>query len=79
LVSDPPADSEYRTEESGAIGAELAGETPDRWPAAGLDLVGLAVESAWTAPFHYRSLVLTRPCPDRFPRRDGVPAKRPLF
>jgi 16S rRNA (guanine527-N7)-methyltransferase len=79
LVSDPPADSKYGTEDPDAIGAELAGESPDRWPAAGLDLVGLAVERAWTAPFHYRSVVLTRPCPDRFPRRDGVPAKRPLF
>jgi 16S rRNA (guanine527-N7)-methyltransferase len=78
LVSDPPAES------GGAPVAQPTdwggpGRPPDRWPAAGLDLVGLAVERSWAAPFHYRSLVLTRPCPERFPRRVGVPAKRPLF
>jgi 16S rRNA (guanine527-N7)-methyltransferase len=79
LVSDPPQESEGRSAAQGPIGVEHASETPDRWPVAGLDLVGLAVEGVWAAPYHYRSLVLTGPCPDRFPRRDGVPAKRPLF
>jgi 16S rRNA (guanine527-N7)-methyltransferase len=78
LVSDPPGEGECPPTR-GSIGARRASGTPDRWPEAGLDLVGLAVEGAWASPFHYRSLVLTRPCPDRFPRRDGLPAKRPLF
>jgi hypothetical protein len=30
-------------------------------------------------PFHYRTFVQAEPCPDRYPRRIGVPAKRPLF
>jgi hypothetical protein len=29
--------------------------------------------------FDYQTLRQAGPCPDRFPRRDGVPAKRPLF
>ena len=50
-----------------------------RWPADGLALVGLTTERTWDEPFSYRSLVLSHACPDRFPRRVGVPAKRPLF
>jgi 16S rRNA (guanine527-N7)-methyltransferase len=51
----------------------------DRWPAEGVALVGLRPEREWSDPYHYRSLVLERTCPARFPRRTGVPAKRPLF
>jgi 16S rRNA (guanine527-N7)-methyltransferase len=56
-----------------------AGPGPGRWPAEGLALVGLMPDRAWTEPYHYRSYVLERPCPGRYPRRVGVPAKRPLF
>jgi 16S rRNA (guanine527-N7)-methyltransferase len=77
LVSDPPAEGD------GVPARDPGGDGPraarDRWPAAGLDLMGLAVEAAWAAPFNYRSLVLVRSCPERFPRRVGIPAKRPLF
>jgi 16S rRNA (guanine527-N7)-methyltransferase len=73
VVSEPPGDD--RDDEG--IGASAP--TPPRWPAKGLARVGLVGEAAWTEPFHYRSFVLERPCPDEFPRRDGVPAKRPLF
>ena len=79
LVSDPPADRESPPAGPAAIGEERPSGPPERWPASGLDLLGLAFEAAWATPYHYRSLVLTRPCADRFPRRDGVPAKRPLF
>lgn len=50
-----------------------------RWPAAGLAVLGLRADRAWDRPFHYRSFVLERACPAAYPRRDGVPAKRPLF
>jgi 16S rRNA (guanine527-N7)-methyltransferase len=53
----------------------------DRWPEAGLaesDL-GLVRERSWTEAFSYQSLRQASPCPDRFPRRVGIPAKRPLF
>lgn len=51
----------------------------DRWPSAGLSLVGLRADRAWDRPYHYRSFVQERPCPPVYPRRDGVPGKRPLF
>jgi 16S rRNA (guanine527-N7)-methyltransferase len=51
-----------------------------RWPQEGLSILGLAAgaperhEGRW-----YRVLAQRAPCPDRFPRRAGVPRKRPLF
>lgn len=56
-------------------------DAPDRWPEPGLSLVGLQPEDEWSTslPAHYRAFVQTTPCPDRYPRRVGVPAKRPLF
>lgn len=54
---------------------------PDRprWPPEGLAELGLALGPEWHVPFHYRSFVQVERCPDRYPRRVGVPAKRPLF
>jgi 16S rRNA (guanine527-N7)-methyltransferase len=54
-------------------------EGDERWPVDGLELLGMAPGEAWTTPYHFRSLVQTASCPDRFPRRVGVPGKRPLF
>lgn len=68
VVSDPPAEAE-----GDGPGA------PDRWPAEGLARVGLVGRAAEAEGFSYRVLRLTGTCPDRFPRRVGVPAKRPLF
>jgi 16S rRNA (guanine527-N7)-methyltransferase len=69
VVSEPPGDDD---DPDGTRAAA-------RWPSAGLALLGLAAERAWANPYHYRSFVLEAPCPDAYPRRDGVPAKRPLF
>ena len=62
----------------------VVSEPPDdddasRWPAAALAALGLVAERTWREPFHYRSLRQAHPCPDRYPRRTGQPAKRPLF
>ena len=88
IVSDPPVDGEggkggdspaavaADADEGGADASPRRGE---RWPPDGLARVGLVVERVWTDPFHHRSLRLEQPCPDRYPRRDGVPARRPLF
>lgn len=63
LVSEPP----------GAAGA-------GRWPHAGLEQLGLqAREQVRTPSSTIQVLDLVRPVDDRFPRRTGVPAKRPLF
>jgi 16S rRNA (guanine527-N7)-methyltransferase len=64
VVSEPPAEAD---------------EHVARWPEAGIGALGLAPVREWREPFHYQAFVLERPCPERYPRRVGVPAKRPLF
>ncbi|MDQ3573827.1 MAG: class I SAM-dependent methyltransferase [Actinomycetota bacterium] len=62
------------------IVSEPPEERPGRWPQAGLDQLGLVStatvrhQGCW-----YQMLRQTGPCPDRFPRRPGIPAKRALF
>jgi 16S rRNA (guanine527-N7)-methyltransferase len=52
-------------------------ENRDRWPQDGLSALGLERDPPGTTGFvRFR---LFAPCPERYPRRDGVPAKRPLF
>ena len=50
---------------------------PSRWPAAGLAQLGLrAIDNgvkSWAA------FVAETPCGERYPRRVGIPGKRPLF
>jgi 16S rRNA (guanine527-N7)-methyltransferase len=52
-------------------------EETDRWPAEGLAPLGLVDEGAPVAGM--RRLRQTSLCPETFPRRVGMPAKRPLF
>jgi 16S rRNA (guanine527-N7)-methyltransferase len=66
VVSEPPA-------------RDPAGGHPDRWPALPLADLGLRPLHFSQGEFGYQLLVQAHPCPDRFPRRTGVPAKRPLF
>jgi 16S rRNA (guanine527-N7)-methyltransferase len=57
------------------------GEAGRRWPEEGLAELGLSL-SAWVrfaGRFGYQVLVKSGPTPDRYPRRVGIPAKRPLF
>lgn len=70
LVAEPP----------GAVEAhDGAASTKERWPVEGLAVLGLEPLRAVTVPSAYQLLRQTRPCPDRYPRRVGIPAKRPLF
>jgi len=64
VVSEPPAGT---------------GPESQRWPESGIAALGLAPLREWREPFHFQAFVLERPCPERYPRRVGVPAKRPLF
>jgi len=51
-----------------------------RWSVSGLRLLGLSVGPVITAGgATFRVLHHDEPCGDRFPRRVGIPAKRPLF
>ncbi len=63
-----------------AVVSEPPGGRPSRWPVAGLGLLGMAAGAALAAEGGaYQVLRQERRCPDRYPRRVGVPAKRPLF
>jgi hypothetical protein len=41
--------------------------------------LGLSAPRSYSSDFNYRIMIQDTPCPDRYPRRDGVPEKRPLF
>lgn len=63
-----------------AVVSEPPGGEPERWPALGLAPLGMAPGAAVRAGgAAYQVLRQERPCPDRWPRRVGLPAKRPLF
>jgi 16S rRNA (guanine527-N7)-methyltransferase len=51
---------------------------PDRWPSAGLARLGLVAEGQVGSPA-VQVLRQVEPCPEEFPRREGLPSKRPLF
>jgi 16S rRNA (guanine527-N7)-methyltransferase len=76
VVSDPPREGDG---EPGGGDGLRAGADATRWPPAGLARLGLVAERAWRRPFHYQALRQQQPCPDGYPRRNGVPARRPLF
>lgn len=54
-------------------------EGSDRWPADGLAALGLRCVRRTASSPAMQVLQQAEPCPERFPRRDGMPAKRPLF
>jgi 16S rRNA (guanine527-N7)-methyltransferase len=51
----------------------------DRWPAGDLARLGLEVLGRVEALSAVQVLVQREPCPSAYPRRDRLPAKRPLF
>lgn len=52
---------------------------PERWPANIIEQLGMTQETTVVEPFALRRFRLVTPCPERYPRRDGMPSKRPLF
>jgi 16S rRNA (guanine527-N7)-methyltransferase len=65
------------------VGGHLVVSEPpqgdDRWPSAGLRPLGMAPLARSISGPRIQVLLQERVCSDEFPRRDGVPAKRPLF
>ena len=62
--------------------SEPPGEDPaERWPNEGLGLLGLRRGSTLRIEdrFGYQTLLFNGPLEGRYPRRVGIPAKRPLF
>ena len=54
-------------------------EVASRWSAAELSVLGLRPTARPTTSATLQVLEQIAPCPDRYPRRTGIPAKRPLF
>jgi len=61
------------------IVAEPPGGAPNRWDHAGLSLLGMRPGLVGSGPTSFQVIDQSSLCPDRFPRRTGVPGKRPLF
>jgi 16S rRNA (guanine527-N7)-methyltransferase len=85
LVSEPPSEPSDPSHGGDFAGAPR-GPRPrsqaggDRWPTDGLAALGLALGRRFeTAGSTVQELVVERLTDDRFPRRVGIPAKRPLF
>ena len=71
--------SPFLKREGRLVVAEPPGGDAERWPAEGLALLGLVATQQITEPSAFQVLVQAEDCPDTYPRRTGVPAKRPLF
>lgn len=59
--------------------SEPPGASGARWPASGTALLGLEPTEVLVGPPTLQVLEQRIPCDARYPRRAGVPAKRPLF
>ncbi len=71
-------DTADRSRDGDAPSAQGHPRDPARWPPEPLRQLGLEPERLVHEEFDYQTVRQIEVCPDRFPRRDGVPAKRPL-
>jgi 16S rRNA (guanine527-N7)-methyltransferase len=77
VVSEPPGSAAAPPR---PLGPESGpGRESIRWPRDGVGIVGLEPVGEWRGQFGYRVLRQVRSCPDAYPRRVGIPAKRPLY
>jgi 16S rRNA (guanine527-N7)-methyltransferase len=74
IVSEPPGKDSQTTRATKALLPRA-----DRWPAEGCEKLGLTPELDIREAFGFAVLRQVSPCSDRYPRRPGIPAKRPLF
>jgi 16S rRNA (guanine527-N7)-methyltransferase len=80
IVSEPPdEDAESQSEKSRGPQPEERPWGSQRWPADQLAQFGLEPMAPVRLQFGYQILRQRQLCPDAFPRRNGVPSKRPLF
>lgn len=59
--------------------SEPPDEDPGRWPVDWVGELGLRPVRSVRSPVHLTVLEQERPCPERYPRRVGIPSKRPLY
>jgi hypothetical protein len=77
---DPGSDGNARdSSEEPSKAAHDDPTSPDRWPADKLAELGLERAERLEAAFTYQVLRQRSLCPSSYPRRTGVPAKRPLY
>lgn len=55
------------------------GDGSGRWEPAGLARLGFGTAAVVREVFGFATIPLQGPCPEGYPRKVGVPAKRPLF
>jgi 16S rRNA (guanine527-N7)-methyltransferase len=83
IVSEPPggANTGVERESHDALAGSPGSVIDDsgRWPREKLAQFGLAPVEFVRLEFGYQILEQRELCPDRFPRRNGIPSKRPLF
>ena len=84
VVSEPPGEDSATAlgADPGTDKADLRraiAEEVERWPADKLEPLGLDPVKSVRTEFGYQILRQVLLCPDQFPRRNGVPSKRPLF
>lgn len=66
------------------VGGQLVVSEPptpsaDRWPDEGLAVLGLQLEERVEGPPRFVRMQQVAPCPERYPRRTGIPGRRLLF
>jgi 16S rRNA (guanine527-N7)-methyltransferase len=82
IVSEPPKDLREGSQGDGPAEPEIPGdgtEGPGRWPSDQLEQFGLEPAESVRDGFGYQVMRQARLCPAKFPRRNGVPTKKPLF
>jgi 16S rRNA (guanine527-N7)-methyltransferase len=84
IVSEPPTDDDAAVLDTDSADQQVelrraTAEESGRWPADKLAPLGLEPLESVRTEFGYQILRQVLLCPDRFPRRNGVPSKKPLF
>ncbi len=80
----PPVVAECAAPLLSVGGMAIVSEPPggphvERWSPSGLDALGMRARRWVSGPPSFVVLEQVTPCPARFPRRTGVPTKRPLW
>jgi 16S rRNA (guanine527-N7)-methyltransferase len=81
VVSEPPESESASQPDATSLEKTTPADPSRRWPTKGLEILGMQPVNATQSPAAYAFQVVRQmsECGERFPRRVGVPAKRPLF
>jgi 16S rRNA (guanine527-N7)-methyltransferase len=79
IVSEPPAEKIEAPLPHRTDAEEVTEDEAARWPSGPLAQFGLTPVAFVHDEFGYEVLSQSELCPDAFPRRDGVPSRKPRF